>query len=329
MTRGNELRLQDIPLFSQVEPDHEPVLRKLLTPVTLAPGQILFRQGDLGDALWVLGAGVEVEVLASAQGAREPQVLARACQGETLGEMSLVDDGRRSATAMVRTGGPAHQIQAEDFAPLRDGREPAAFAVLRRLCVQLAQKLRATSNRVAPLPPTASPDTVAPGRHPTEEELLAFPPFFNLPQVVKLALAQKLTVQDFRDGARVFSEGDPADSAYLVAQGGAAVIRGATTLSELSPGTLLGLVALLDHGPRSATCVARGDTRLLRLSRADFELLFNASNRFAFDIVDLISKQLVAHLRATNELVPSVELAVPPLELDMVVTEAPPESLPL
>ncbi len=46
-----------------------------------------------------------------------------------------------------------------------------------------------------------------------------------------------------------------------------------------------------------------GPARLLRLSKADFDSLFLSGNRFAFQIVDLASRQLVAHLRAANELV--------------------------
>ena len=42
--------------------------------------------------------------------------------------------------------------------------------------------------------------------------------------------------------------------------------------------------------------------RLLQLSRADFDSLFSSGNRFAFQIVDLASRQLVAHLRSANEL---------------------------
>lgn len=143
-----EQYLKSIPLFAMADATDKAELLRLLRPVEVKPGEVLFQQGEPGRAMWVLGKGVEVSVFATARGAQRPRVIAQVREGDTLGEMALIDDGKRSGTAVVVQGGPAHQIDAMDFATLRESYNQPVFKVLRRLCMELAQKLRATSNRV-------------------------------------------------------------------------------------------------------------------------------------------------------------------------------------
>jgi CRP-like cAMP-binding protein len=297
-----EQYLESIPLFAFVSAEDRPELMRLLRPVELKAGEVLFQQGDPGRAMWVLGKGVEVSVTVGAKGAPGPKLITKAKGGDTLGEMALIDEGRRSGTAVVVQGGPAHQIDAIDFATLREAGSPVVFKILRRLCMELAGKLRATDQLVSKSVATPEPSPSAPGRKATDDELAPFAPFAQLPKVVKLALAQKLTVHDVTGVSPVFSERDAADCAFFVVSGEVTVGRSGTTLATLGPGTMIGLVALLDQGRRSASCITSGPARLLRLSKADFEILFHANNRFAFILVELISRQLVSHIRATNEL---------------------------
>ncbi len=60
------------------------------------PGQIVFRQGDLGDRVYILMRG-KVEVVKHLVGGEE-QRLATLSQGETFGEMALLNETRRTAT---------------------------------------------------------------------------------------------------------------------------------------------------------------------------------------------------------------------------------------
>lgn len=67
--------------------------RKLFFPA----GHVIFREGDLGDALYIIEAGrVEISVLI---GNRERCVFSHFGPGEYFGEMSVVDSRPRSATA--------------------------------------------------------------------------------------------------------------------------------------------------------------------------------------------------------------------------------------
>lgn len=297
--------LRSIPLFSLVEATEMMDILRLLRPVALEPGQVLFREGEPGKAMWLLSQGVEVSLSTTPQGAKRPVAVAYARAGDAVGEMALVDDGPRSASAVVVGGGHAHEIAAPDFHALRDAFHPAAFKVLRRLSLDLCKRLRATNDRIVPGSAQAikTPPAASKGKPPAEL-LETFPAFKPLPAVVKLALATKLQLIEVDGVTPLFAEGEPGDGAYFLLEGEVSVGRNGKTLANLVPGTMLGLVAAIDAGTRSASCITTGPAKLLRLTSRDFDSLFAAHHRFAFQLVDLIARQLVSHLRSANAMLP-------------------------
>lgn len=91
-------------------------------------------------------------------------------------------------------------------------------------------------------------------------------------------LAAAMEEKDFPDGQTVFAEGEPGDSMYFILRGNIriekrAATTGATqkTLTVLQEGDYFGEMALLDQKPRSASAVAAGQARLLRLSKTAFD----------------------------------------------------------
>ena len=301
------------PLLSLVEPGQAGALERLFHPVMLEPGQVLFEEGRPCDWLWVLHSGAEVSV--SRSGAAPGQVVvARLGPGDTVGEMALVDEGPRSGTAQVLVGGAASVMAAGDFYVLRDAYHPAAFQLLRKICLELCARLRGTTDRLV-APSREEPHAVLVTKR-TEPELLdEVRSFRTLPRVVKLALAQKLGRLDAEDATTVCGEGEAGDAAYFIASGAVRVLRRGYLLARLEPGEVFGMVALMDGGPRSASCVTEGPTRLFRLAREDFEQLFSSGNRFAFQLVDGMARQLVRNLRAADLLLARPELSVLPLSL--------------
>ncbi len=340
--------LKSIPLFSLVEPSEMMDLLHLLRPVELQAGQVLFKEREPGRAMWVLGAGVEISISTTPAGSKRPVAVAYAREGDTLGEMALIDDGPRSATAVVVNGGHAHEILAAEFHALRDAFKPAAFKVMRRVCVDLCRRLRATSERiVASGKNQVDTPRTPPGPRPEVGLLDRFAPFKPLPAVVKLALAQKLRVLEVDEITPLFAEGEESDGAYFLIDGEVSVGRNGKTLSNMVPGTMFGLVSTIDEGRRSAACVTTGPATLLKLNDTDFDALFASGHRFAFQIVDLVARQLVSHLRNANTMLPmpgaaagkaattqpitrllptvpdrAADLEVLPLELEMEIDEA-------
>ncbi len=293
--------IRSIPLFSLVDPPEMMDILRLLRPVELEAGKVLFREGEPGKAMWVMGKGVEVTVSATPAGQKRPVVVAYAREGEVLGEMALVDDGPRSGTAVVVQGGHAHEIDANEFHALRSTFNPAAFKVLRRVCVDLCSRLRATNERIVPSSHTSvQTPSVTSTKRPPPKVMDEFPPFKALPATVKLALGQKLQLIEVNEVTPLFAEGEPSDGAWFLVDGEVSVGRNGKTLANLTPGSMFGLVSAIDQGTRSASCVTTGPARLLKLAEKDFDGLFASHHRFAFQIVDLAARQLVFHLRQAN-----------------------------
>lgn len=73
-------------------------------------------------------------------------------------------------------------------------------------------------------------------------------------------------------GEVLFQQGDLGDQAYLIEQGKlriTAIRKGVElTLNEIGLGEMVGELALIDGGPRTATVVALEDTELKAITKA-------------------------------------------------------------
>jgi CRP-like cAMP-binding protein len=300
-----EAFIRQIPLFEFAASSELTELLRLLVADELRAGDLLFREGEPGNAMWILGEGTEVSVT-SLTGQNRAVVVNYATKGAVIGEMALIDDAPRSGTGLVTVGGPAHRIDARDFHALRNTFSPVAFKVLRKLCIELSGRLRATNDRIVPSSNQRleTPEPPA-GTEPSPEEVDAFAAFSNLPAVVKFALSQRLRQISVSEMTPLFGEGEASNGVYFIVEGEVAVGRNGKTFATLPPGTMFGQVSCIDHGRRSASCLSTGPAKLLHMSARDFESLFASGHRFAFQIIDLVARQLVQHVRAANALLPA------------------------
>jgi CRP-like cAMP-binding protein len=83
---------------------------------------------------------------------------------------------------------------------------------------------------------------------------------------------------NFAEGQKFFSQGDPADAAYVILQGKADVelesVGGTIKVAELGQNAIVGEMGILSDSPRSATIVAAAPTSALRIDKRVFlELL--------------------------------------------------------
>jgi len=93
--------LSKIPVFSDLPEEEQINLQSMLQVKTLQPGEILFREGEIGEHFYILTDG-DLEILLGV-GTHEELVLNTLGPGEYLGEMSLIiPGGERTATARAR-----------------------------------------------------------------------------------------------------------------------------------------------------------------------------------------------------------------------------------
>lgn len=103
--------------------------------------------------------------------------------------------------------------------------------------------------------------------------------------------------QLFKAGATIFKEGAPGRFMYVVSHGEVDVGREGHPLYTVPTGSLVGEMALIDHGPRSATAIAKTDCRLIAVDEYKFLVMVQQTPLFALEVMRL----LVERLRQMNE----------------------------
>ncbi len=108
-------------------------------------GEVVFHQGDPGDALFIVASGVVKVVVPSEDG--EEAILATLRRGDFLGELALIDGAPRSASAIALEATEMLTLPREQLRSLVAG-EPA---IRDALLVALAAEIRRLTTYVAEL----------------------------------------------------------------------------------------------------------------------------------------------------------------------------------
>jgi CRP/FNR family transcriptional regulator, cyclic AMP receptor protein len=91
--------LRSVPLFASLDDDAARDLRSLLSEKTVPQNTRLFRQGETGDAMYLIESGrVRISIR---DDDKQEVTLAELAQGDFFGEMSIIDGRQRSADAQV------------------------------------------------------------------------------------------------------------------------------------------------------------------------------------------------------------------------------------
>ena len=143
------------PLFAALDDESANALMKSMTTSRLERGDVLFREGDQGNRLYVIGAGKIKLGLTSVDG-RE-NLLAILGPGEMFGELSLFDPGPRTATATAVAETQLIELGHDDLNTFLAGRPAVASSML----AALARRLRRTNDSLADLVFTDVPGRVA------------------------------------------------------------------------------------------------------------------------------------------------------------------------
>jgi CRP/FNR family transcriptional regulator, cyclic AMP receptor protein len=132
----------------------------------------------------------------------------------------------------------------------------------------------------------------------TDAALLAQVPLFErLDEEERALLAAQLEDVEFAAGQLVFKRGDPGDAIFIVSSGEVEIFVEDTTGQRIvfetaKSGDFFGELSLLDGDPRSASAVAIGATRALRIDRQDLTLLFTRHPTAALDVLAVIGRRL-------------------------------------
>ena len=129
--------------FDDLEHDH---LAALTRRHELPAGTVLFREGDQGDAFFMLAKGTVTISLAS--GRRAPIRLANLIPGVVFGEMAMLEGQQRSADAIADGDIVIYKMTNTDFQTVLTGNPALAAKLVGNMAREIAARLRVTNNEL-------------------------------------------------------------------------------------------------------------------------------------------------------------------------------------
>jgi len=133
--------LRKIPMFAKIEPAKLKLLAFTSERLSYGEGDVLFQQGDAGDAAFVIISGQAEISIATDEG---PLVVARLSDHDFVGEIAILCDVPRTATVTAVTNLEALCITKELFFRLVKEFPEIAIEVMR----ELAHRLENTTSRL-------------------------------------------------------------------------------------------------------------------------------------------------------------------------------------
>lgn len=248
--------------FWEMGPEESAAFASRLKEERKHAGEIIIRQGDVGDRFYIVKSGrVEISVR-DEKGQR--MVLAVLAKGDYFGEIALVKNVPRTATALALSECSLMVLEKADFDILIAQRPNVAERIDRLI-----------ENR---------------------SFLIQLPIFAELAPAQVAMLASRLLPQRYQPGEAVVIQGEVGDSFYIIKEGllEVAVEKEGTRrkVAELGPGEYFGEIALLLDVPRTASVISQSESLVLRLWKKDFQELLGEQLYFAKSLEQTSSRRL-------------------------------------
>jgi CRP/FNR family transcriptional regulator, cyclic AMP receptor protein len=107
---------------------------------------------------------------------------------------------------------------------------------------------------------------------------------------INLFKHEKDNLAFFEAGEIIMRTGDPGDCMYVVQEGQLDVIAGDGTIIEsVGPGGIVGEMALVDNATRSATVIARTDSRVVPVNQEQFMGHVHRTPFFALQVMRIMT----------------------------------------
>src|ERR1044071_2936885 len=124
-------------IFRQLKRDDMASLHKAAQELAFDAGKEIFKEGDAGDGVYVVKEGL-VEI-AVGVGQNTRQVFSQVVPGEMFGEMSVIDDKPRSASAFAKEPTTVYFVPRTELLALVERSPVLAMALLREVSHRLRE----------------------------------------------------------------------------------------------------------------------------------------------------------------------------------------------
>ncbi len=215
----------------------------------LKAGDVLYREGESGEYLYLIGMGsIRLQVSLPSGKSRTYSHLH---EGDFCGEHAFMSHLKHDSTAVAETDTRVLMLDRPTF-----DRWVSKYPQIKNTVEDFYRK------RVL-------------------AKVLAVTPLFEgVPDNIRLALAERFNVCRFQRGEVIVREGERGDTFYLIRAGRVLVTTsrmdatgGIVNLGQMGAGSFFGEVSLLTNKPRTATVIAGQDVELMELTREDFNAI--------------------------------------------------------
>jgi len=250
--------LRSTPLFAEISPAALEQLLQRIRLIELAPGEVLFHRGDVAVSMFVIAEG-ELTVEGSM---RQLETLG---PGTFLGEIALITDLPRSATARARTNTQLLEID-RDLLRTTAAESPEVVTVLLRFVRgQLVDRMTRTSDL-----------------------------FRGFTDAQRMTLAAEFDLVEIERDTLIVTQGDRIDGLYLMIAGQAQVSRDGAPFGQLAPGDVFGQASLLGSLVSPANVVATCRVLALRLPSFAFPQVIMTHPQVLAYLADLADRSAAA-----------------------------------
>ncbi len=138
--------LSQVYLFRELSPGEMDILISISKEKRTKKGELVFKEGDTGDAFYLIVAGsVRISTIVPGVGEEALTILR---EGEYFGEMALIDDVPRSASAIANDDTILLLIGKDDFRKLLAQETGIAYKLLWVFTRTLCARLRKTDEQL-------------------------------------------------------------------------------------------------------------------------------------------------------------------------------------
>ncbi len=139
--------LINIALFDELSPIELGITAEYMNFFEFEKGKTLFKEGDAGDYVCFIVEG-RVEIIKSTLTSKRA-VIATISKGSTLGEMSIIDNTPRSATARAKQNTTLVILSKRGFNTILEKHPKIGIKILKGIARLLSLNMRRTSSNLA------------------------------------------------------------------------------------------------------------------------------------------------------------------------------------
>jgi CRP-like cAMP-binding protein len=308
--------LKTVPLLRDLDDSELGQISGFFTAITLSAGQTLYAEGSAADSACFVIEG-ELDACAELPGGGEA-VVGTIMPGDIIGEMALLNGGRRTASVRARTDATALEVSSAFFQASLGHMDLPAHKILRRVISGLADRLSEVCDKIIVQmenrtgETSAGPEAPACSAGPGETESFDFRPFlpllaffrdFHPGDIDRLLSFGKVLERPKR--SRLYEAGTTATSAYLVIRGSVecSVRRGGKLqLSVIGPGRICGANEMISRRDRKTGAGTRTGALLLELDREAFGQLFSGETPECLKFQKAVGINQLGDLKSANNL---------------------------